>query len=111
VVISYVGELIESDGEELTDELIQLEEALFAETEADALEEPHKTLEHFPLNEVLLALHDIAAGMTDFKKVVSNVAHFLKVQTAIEDAVGASHCSWERPSHAPPHWQCASHHL
>jgi hypothetical protein len=28
----------------------------------------------------------------DFKKVVSNVAHFLKVQTAMED-MGTSHCS------------------
>lgn len=93
MVISDVGELTESDGEEVTDELIQLEEAVSAETEIVASEEPHKALEHFPLNEVLLAFHDIAAGMADFKKVVSDVAHFLKVQTAMEDAVGTSHCS------------------
>jgi hypothetical protein len=37
-----------------------------AETEADASEEPHKALERFPLNEVLLAFHDTAAGMARF---------------------------------------------
>lgn len=67
MVVSDVGELIESDGEELMDELIQLEEAVSAETEADASEEPHKALECFPLNEVLV-FHDIAAGMANFKK-------------------------------------------
>lgn len=61
-----MGELIESDGEELTDELIQLEEAVSAETEANALDEPHKALESFTLNEVLLAFHDIAAGIARF---------------------------------------------
>jgi len=61
-----VGELIESDGEELTDELIQLEEAVSAETEANALDEPHKALESFTLNEVLLAFHGIAAGIARF---------------------------------------------
>jgi hypothetical protein len=66
VVVSDVGEIIESDGEELTDGLIQLEEAVSAETEADASEGPHKALEHFTLNEVLLAFHDIAAGMARF---------------------------------------------
>jgi len=53
-------------GEELTDELIQLEEAVSAQTEADASEEPHKVLVRFTLNEVLLAFHDITAGMTRF---------------------------------------------
>ena len=61
-----MGELIESDGEELTDELIQLEEAVSAETEANALDEPHKALGSFTLNEVLLAFHDIAAGIARF---------------------------------------------
>jgi hypothetical protein len=63
-----VGDLIESDGEELTDELIQLEETVSAETEADALEESHKALGHFTLYEVLLAFRDIEAGMARFKK-------------------------------------------
>jgi hypothetical protein len=37
-----------------------------AQTEADASGEPHKALERFTLNEVLLAFHDITAGMTRF---------------------------------------------
>lgn len=65
MVISDLKELIESDGEKLTDELIQLE-AHSAETEADASEEPHEALERFTLNEVLF--HDIAAGMARFLK-------------------------------------------
>ena len=69
MVISDVGELIESSREELTDEeLIKLEEAVSAETETEALGETHKAPEHLTVNKVLLAFHDIAAGMARFGK-------------------------------------------
>ena len=38
----------------------------------------------------------------DLEKVVSNAAHFLKFQRAMEDTVGTSHCSQQWPPlHSP----------
>lgn len=69
MVIGDVGVLIESGGKELTDEeLIKLEEAVSAETETEVLEETHEALECFTMNKLLLAFHDIAAGVARFEK-------------------------------------------
>jgi transposase-like protein len=58
-----------------------------AETQAEASEEPQEEPKFFTTQEMSLAFRDIAAGMARFGKMDSNAYRFLKVQTAMEDAI------------------------
>ena len=73
---------------EAAEGLIPSEEAeVPTKTRAEASEELKEKPKCFTTQEMSLAFRDIAAGMSRFEKMDSNAYRFLKVQTAVEDAI------------------------
>ncbi|XP_051790420.1 tigger transposable element-derived protein 1 isoform X1 [Erpetoichthys calabaricus] len=84
-----VEELIESHGEELTDEdLLELEAAKdAADVQAVALEEPEEKPKCFIAEEMSIAFREIASGMARLEKMDPNASRFLKVQRGVDESL------------------------